>query len=247
MSEGSGRAEMERRIVQRSIEDDAFRQQVARRPQERRWSKSSAPSFPRGSGFRWSRRRPTPSTWCSRLPPEAGGDRGSSRTASSSRWPAAGIWVRPPSTPEPFAAKSGTVRPNASRTVPDFQASVCHGWIRADWFLRSMGLESFPAYRDGGRLQNYRGRPPLSEGAFGCCRRWSNTAENLRRASDGLGFLPGSPGERAGMLLALCSFRLEDLAAPDAPAVVSEAVRREAGRFRDKTDHTPRAEDFSSS
>jgi len=32
MSEGSGRAEMERRIVQRSIEDDAFRQQLLEDP-----------------------------------------------------------------------------------------------------------------------------------------------------------------------------------------------------------------------
>ena len=32
MSEGSGRAQMERRIVQRSIEDDAFRQQLIEDP-----------------------------------------------------------------------------------------------------------------------------------------------------------------------------------------------------------------------
>ena len=32
MSEGSGRAEMERRIVQRSIEDDAFRQRLIEDP-----------------------------------------------------------------------------------------------------------------------------------------------------------------------------------------------------------------------
>jgi len=40
------------------------------------------------------------------------------------------------------------------------------GTYRAGWFLRFMGLESFPAYRAGARLENYRGDPPLSEGAF---------------------------------------------------------------------------------
>jgi hypothetical protein len=144
----------------------------------------------------------------------------------------------------------GSMRNNLfDELIADYMGiTAAAGRYRADWFLRFMGLESFPAYREGGRLQNYRGRPPLSEGAFGVLRALvRNTAENLRRASDGLGFLPGTPEERAGVLLALCSFRMEDLAAPDAPAIVSEAVRREAGRFRDKTDHTPRAEDFSSS
>jgi hypothetical protein len=39
------------------------------------------------------------------------------------------------------------------------------------------------------------------------------------------------------MLLALCGLRLEDLAAPDAPAVLSEAIRRETQIFRDAANH----------
>jgi hypothetical protein len=65
-------------------------------------------------------------------------------------------------------------------------------------------------------------------------------AENLQRASDGLGFLPGSPEERAGMLLALCGFRLEDLATPDAPAVVSEAIGRWIEGLHDAPEYPPR-------
>jgi hypothetical protein len=106
-----------------------------------------------------------------------------------------------------------------------------------------MGLESFPAYREGGRLQNYRGRPPLSEGAFGIVRSLvRDIAENLQRAGDGLEFLPGSQEERAGMLLALCGFRLEDLAAPDAPDVTCEAIRRETEILRDAANHPPGAD-----
>lgn len=40
------------------------------------------------------------------------------------------------------------------------------GEYRPNWFLRFMGLESYPQYREGGRLQNYRGTPPLSEKSF---------------------------------------------------------------------------------
>jgi hypothetical protein len=144
----------------------------------------------------------------------------------------------------------GSMRNNLfDEVIADYMGiTAAAGRYRADWFLRFMGLESFPAYREGGRLQNYRGRPPLSEGAFRILRALvREIAENLQRVGDDLEFLPGSQEERAGMLLALCGLRLEDLAAPDAPAVVSEAIRREAGRFRDKTDHTPRAEDCSSS
>src|SRR5918994_2320296 len=116
----------------------------------------------------------------------------------------------------------GSMRNNLlDELIADYMGiTAAAGRYRSDWFLRFMGLESFPAYREGARLQNYRGRPPLSEGAFkilGALVR--DIAENLQTTGDGLGFLPGSQEERAGMLLALCGFRLEDLAASDAPAV----------------------------
>jgi hypothetical protein len=44
--------------------------------------------------------------------------------------------------------------------------TVAVGKFRADWLLRFLGLELFPMYREGGRLQNYRGAPPLSDRAF---------------------------------------------------------------------------------
>jgi uncharacterized protein DUF7005 len=40
------------------------------------------------------------------------------------------------------------------------------GAFRADWFLRFFGLEGASQYRAGGRLQNYRGNPPLTDGSF---------------------------------------------------------------------------------
>ena len=51
--------------------------------------------------------------------------------------------------------------------IADYRGIVAAcGYYRADWFLRFLGLESFPNYREGGRLENYRGQPPLSDRAF---------------------------------------------------------------------------------
>jgi len=63
----------------------------------------------------------------------------------------------------------GTMRNNMlDELIADYQGIVAanNGRYRADWFLRFIGLEAFPEYREGGRLQNYRGQPPLSDGAF---------------------------------------------------------------------------------
>lgn len=136
----------------------------------------------------------------------------------------------------------GSMRNNLlDEIIADFMGITAAGRYRADWFLRFMGLESFPAYRKSGRLQNYRGQPPLSDGAFGVLRTLvKDIAENLQHVSDDLGFLPGGPEERAGMLLALCGFTLEELAAPHAPAVVSASIGRETEKLRDAADHAPK-------
>lgn len=63
----------------------------------------------------------------------------------------------------------GSMRNNMlDELIADYQGIVAAnaGRYRADWFLRFVGLESFPHYREGGRLQSYRGTPPLSDGAF---------------------------------------------------------------------------------
>ena len=50
--------------------------------------------------------------------------------------------------------------------IADYRGIVAAiGRYRSDWFLWFMGLEA-STYREGGRFQNYRGQPPLSDGAF---------------------------------------------------------------------------------
>lgn len=67
--------------------------------------------------------------------------------------------------------------------IADYRGIVAAiGHYRADWFLRFLGLESFPNYRSGGRLQNYRGQPPLSDKAFKILQALvKDAAENLQR------------------------------------------------------------------
>lgn len=100
------------------------------------------------------------------------------------------------------------------------------GSFRKDWFLRFMGLERFPAFRAGGRLENYRGDPPLSDAAFDLLQAI------VVRAADELALLDrdvtdfGDPVVRARVLTRLASVSLPELALPGAAARLAEAEFR---------------------
>ena len=89
------------------------------------------------------------------------------------------------------------------------------GIYRSSLFLHFVGLESFPNYHQGRRLENYKGT--LSPEAFILLQRLTVAAANnleaihLRHAQD----LKDS-SRRAGFLAALTRFSLEELAAPEA-------------------------------
>ena len=103
--------------------------------------------------------------------------------------------------------------------IADYQGIVAAtGSYKADWFLRFMGLESFPYYREGGRMQNYREQ--LSDGAFKILQKLvKSAAENLedfdcnyaQQLSKGeWSFAPTE--DRTMMLMALTSLTIEELA-----------------------------------
>ena len=71
--------------------------------------------------------------------------------------------------------------------IADYMGIVgAAGRYRADWFLRFVGLESFPAYRKGGRLENYKGAPPLSDAALAILQALvKDAAGNLERLDQG--------------------------------------------------------------
>lgn len=94
------------------------------------------------------------------------------------------------------------------------------GRFRSDYFLHFLGLEAFPSYRPGARLELYRGDPPLGDDAFCVLHRIiTAVARNVeafdRRRWPDEG--PRSAAERARTLQTLASISLAELAAPDAP------------------------------
>jgi hypothetical protein len=113
----------------------------------------------------------------------------------------------------------GSMRNNLlDELIADYAGMVAAtGRFRADWFLRFVGLEEFPRYRPGGRLDLYRGKPPLSDGAFRVLQSLvKSAAENLERFR--------GPEETTLTIAALASLRLEDLAGEGAAEALSGAV-----------------------
>jgi hypothetical protein len=114
----------------------------------------------------------------------------------------------------------GSMRNNAlDELIADYAGITgATGRFRADWFLRFVGLEDFPRYRAGARLDIYRGDPPLSDGAFRILHRL------LRDAAVNLERFDGSQIPKGVAIAALASFRLEELAAPGAEDLIRRAV-----------------------
>jgi hypothetical protein len=113
----------------------------------------------------------------------------------------------------------GSMRNNLlDELIADYAGLVAAtGRFRADWFLRFVGLENFPQYRPGGRLDLYRGKPPLSDGAFRVLQALvKSAAENLEQFH--------GPRETALTIAAMASFRLEDLASERAGELLTRAV-----------------------
>jgi hypothetical protein len=129
----------------------------------------------------------------------------------------------------------GSMRNNLlDELIADYAGLVAAtGGFRAAWFLRFVGLEEFPRYRPGARLDIYRGKPPLSDGAFRVLQALvKRAAENLERFDAGLPPGPRGPEETALLVAALASLRLEEIAAEDAEARLSRAVAALRERLR---------------
>ncbi|NEP51220.1 MAG: hypothetical protein F6K65_21450 [Moorea sp. SIO3C2] len=110
----------------------------------------------------------------------------------------------------------GSMRNNLlDELIADYQGIVAanYGYYRADWFLTFMGLESFPDYRAGGRLENYRAEATLSEGAFRILQRLvKDAAENLEAFNLAHQNQLQGRSNQGKMVMALTRLRLEELA-----------------------------------
>lgn len=121
----------------------------------------------------------------------------------------------------------GSMRNNLlDEFIADYRGIVAAiGHYRADWFLRFLGLESFPDYREGGRLQNYRGQPPLSEGAFKILQALvKSAAENLERFDAEHGGELRTLNSQLIMLIALTYLTLEELADSEAHSYIQKIL-----------------------
>jgi len=108
----------------------------------------------------------------------------------------------------------GSMRNNLlDELIADYAGLVsAFGRFRSDWFLHFLGLENYPQYRNGGRLETYRGNPPLSEGAFAVLQAVIVRAAVSVEAIDHQ-LAPETGAEaRIRLLRALTSMTLEELA-----------------------------------
>lgn len=121
----------------------------------------------------------------------------------------------------------GSMRNNIlDELIADYRGIVSAiGNYRADWFLHFVGLEAFPTYRQGGRLENYRGETPLSQGAFAVLQRLVKTAaENLEEFDQKFRQSVKSRQEEMAILMALTTLRLEELASEQGVSLIESAL-----------------------
>ena len=85
----------------------------------------------------------------------------------------------------------------------------------AQLFLQFVGLENYPEYRPGGRLENYLGNPPLSNKAFNVlCTIIYKAAKQLEQLDLKLGN-PESVKNVVQRLFSISQFSLEEMASED--------------------------------
>jgi hypothetical protein len=104
------------------------------------------------------------------------------------------------------------------------------GSFRADWLLRFLGLERYPAFRPGGRLEEYRASLAQGSGSFRIlCAAVVRCAQNLEaidRLRHPRSRSPASSADKAEMILALASLGLEGLASDSAVDLYRAARQR---------------------
>lgn len=110
--------------------------------------------------------------------------------------------------------------------IADYMGIVAAiGYYRSDWFLRFVGLESFPVYRWGGRLENYRGSPSLSDGAFQVLQILvKQAAENLERFDRQVSRSDRSQQNKLAILMTLTQLTLEELASEAGDELIKKAM-----------------------
>lgn len=99
------------------------------------------------------------------------------------------------------------------------------GRFNERWLLEFLGLERFPMYRKGGRLENYRGNPALSNGAFRILQSLvAAAAGNLTRFDQRHGREFAGHRGQLHLLLTLSEFTIEELASEESLALLARSL-----------------------
>ena len=96
-------------------------------------------------------------------------------------------------------------------------AGICasYGRYNPEWFLRFIGLEKYPSYRKGARLENYIGSPKLSKEAFEILKKIIYKAvNNIYKFDNQINNITHKTNKRIA-LICLCSFSILEMAQED--------------------------------
>ena len=119
----------------------------------------------------------------------------------------------------------GVMRSHAfDEVVADFIGTGrAFGRFRPDLALRFLGLEAFPSYRAGGRLEMYRADPPLTDAAAEVVRAlvWRSIAGLSALTARWTPADWDDLGRVAALLFSVSQLTLEELASPDLADLVS--------------------------
>jgi anti-sigma regulatory factor (Ser/Thr protein kinase) len=95
---------------------------------------------------------------------------------------------------------------------------------------RFLGVESYPQYREGGRLQNYKGEPPVSHESFQCLQ-WlaSRTIKNLAHFAESRADRLANLSSLGEVVLALSRASLEELASEQMDRILPRRLASTSG------------------
>ncbi|WP_299674832.1 hypothetical protein [uncultured Dokdonia sp.] len=111
----------------------------------------------------------------------------------------------------------GTMANNMHDELIADYAGICasYGRYNAEWFLKFIGLEAYPNYRKGARLENYLGSPKLSERAFEVLKTIIYKAVRNIHTFDSKIYHQTDHLHRRVALKTLCSFSIVEMAQDD--------------------------------
>jgi hypothetical protein len=130
-------------------------------------------------------------------------------------------------------------RPNSlmCEVMADYCAiRAVRGKFDADWLLTFFGLDTFPRYREGGRLQNYLTDLSLSGTEFDVvCRLLTRAVRNIEAFDRDRGDDFRSPESQRALLVAMSLLTIEEMSSPNGRHFLEDGCRRYLAAFSDKS------------